>query len=331
MLRMPSHRVVSRIVALWTSGLLGCASHSLMTVNVPVSDLRATPKTQAVPDGHDPLQETQLLYGERVRALERRNGWTRIEAVEQPEFTHANRWQGYPGWVPTAALSRQDAPSPTIMVTEKWAPAYWNANALTPSPWRFAMGTRLQATAEGELWRVHLVRGETVWIPRRFATSLGQLDALPSSERRREILRRAEQLLGDPYYWGGRSPRAAVGTSGVTGVDCSGLVNLAYRAAGVTIPRDAHEQSLRARAVQTLEPADLVFLSAPANPRKIVHVMLYAGDDNVIEAPGTGLSVRRISLQERLGRPLKQLHPGLIVNEQRVSFGSYLSTSNSPR
>ena len=67
-----------------------------------------------------------------------------------------------------------------------------------------------------------------------------------------------------------------------------------------------------------------MFLSKPNDPSTIVHVMLYAGDGWLIEAPGTGLVVRRISVAERLGRPLNQLKPGDRIHEQTISFGTYL-------
>ena len=101
-------------------------------------------------------------------------------------------------------------------------------------------------------------------------------------------------------------------------------MNLAYRSAGVEIPRDAHEQFLRAKRVAALQPADLVFLSEHAYPARIVHVMLYTGEGNVIEGPGTGLAVRRIALAQRLGQPVEQLSPGAVIDGQTVSFGSYL-------
>jgi cell wall-associated NlpC family hydrolase len=101
-------------------------------------------------------------------------------------------------------------------------------------------------------------------------------------------------------------------------------VNLAYRTAGVHIPRDAHEQHLRSRRAEIAQPADLVFLSEAGNPEKIVHVMLYAGNDELIEGPGTGSPIRRISVAERLGRPLSELKPGDQVNGQSVTFGAYL-------
>jgi cell wall-associated NlpC family hydrolase len=138
---------------------------------------------------------------------------------------------------------------------------------------------------------------------------------------------RAQQFLGDRYSWGGRSPTPATprgALAQMTGVDCSGLVNLAYRAIGVELPRDAHEQFLRARRVAAPEVGDLVFLSEPHHPERIVHVMLYAGAGEVIEAPGTGLAVRRLALAARLDRPIERLAPGDVVHDQTVFFGRYL-------
>ena len=48
----------------------------------------------------DDKRETQLLFQEKVLIHENPSGnWVRIEAIEQPEFTHHNRWEGYPGWI----------------------------------------------------------------------------------------------------------------------------------------------------------------------------------------------------------------------------------------
>jgi cell wall-associated NlpC family hydrolase len=187
------------------------------------------------------------------------------------------------------------------------------------------MGTQVVVTdTAGELWNIHLVNGTTAWVRRGDVWLTQTLKALPASRRRQMIVLAAQEFTGDPYFWGGRSPHAGPAGTTVTGVDCSGLVNLAYRAAGVTIPRDAHEQYLRARKMARPKPADLVFLSAPNEPKKIVHVMLYAGDGWLIEGPGTGLSVRRIEAVERFGRPLEQLAPGTRIGEQTLFFGAYL-------
>ena len=61
----------------------------------------------------------------------------------------------------------------------------------------------------------------------------------------------ARRFLGAPYEWGGMSER---------GVDCSGLVHVAFRRAGRLVPRDAHEQEAAGAEVAEAElrPGDLV-------------------------------------------------------------------------
>ena len=307
--------------------LAGCVSvSSVMVVSSPLIDVRSQPRTIAQRDVHDPAEETQLLYGERVRVVKTAEDWVQIEALEQPEYTQHNQWQGYSGWIPRNTLIPWRATwQPTIVVTDRWAMTWRDADAQHPSPWRFPLGTRVKATdVHGPLWKVELLDGTIIWMPHGAAHALAQLQHLPIDEKRRAIVRSAQELLGDLYYWGGRSPSASAPTEAATGVDCSGLVNLAYRTAGLTLPRDAHEQFLRARRTRKLQPADLIFLSERQNPRHMAHVMLYAGNGEVIEGPGTGLNIRRISVAERLGRPLEQLKPGTIVDGQTVFFGTYL-------
>lgn len=332
--RLATASATKRSRRMWTLAsclmvMTGCSTLSpshLMAVNVAVCDLRAQPHTSPQHAGHDPLEETQLLYGEPVKLVKTQEGWARIEAIEQQEFTHAERWEGYPGWMPASLLVPwEPLLSPNIVVTETWAQAWEDAYLLQPSSWRFALGTRLRATdMGGHLWKVELLNGSTVWMAHTSARSLEELHALSPLEKRRAILRSAERFLGEAYYWGGRSPHGSDAAGQVHGVDCSGLVNLAYRSVGIDIPRDAHEQFLRARSVNSPQPGDLIFLSEAGNSTHIVHVMLFAGNGEVIEGPGTGLAVRRISLVQRLGQSLDWLAPGAVVAGQTVYFGSYL-------
>lgn len=310
---------------LCAAGISGCAAAPLMAVNRPVADLRARAGTFPEAGIHDSLQETQLLYGEQVRVRTIKDGWAEVRAIEQPEFSHARRWEGYPGWVDADALSPwTGGAAPNIVVIDKWAQTFEDPEGMVPSTWRFPLGARLCATrADHARWAARLLDGSTVWLRDEAVAARALLRRLSPPARRERILRSARRFLGDAYYWGGRSPQAA-GEPFVTGIDCSGLVHLAYRAAGIEIPRDAHEQWLRASRVKTLEPADLVFLSAADTPSRIVHVMLYAGDGELIEAPGTGLTVRMIAARERLGLPLAQLRPGAAINGQTVSFGTFL-------
>lgn len=315
--------------ATWTiviAGLFagGCAGPAqMMAVNAPLADLRAKPGAAAQPGVHDPLQETQLLYGERVRVLKVDGEWAQVEAIQQPEYTHDRSWSGYPGWVPIKMLvPAEPLPFPTIVVTDKWAQTFEDSYATRPSRWRFPLGTYLRAVdMGGQLWRIELIDGLRAWMPTGSARALHDVLLLPPAEKRRFILRSAALFLGDPYFWGGRSPATPDYASGV---DCSGLVSLAYRSVGMDLPRDAHEQWMRASPVASPKPADLIFLSEQDNPKRIVHVMLYEGDNQILEGPGTGGSIRRVSAQERFGRKLNELEPGAVIDGQTIAFGSYL-------
>lgn len=297
-----------------------------MIINQPIVDLRAEPHTLAQPGMHDTQQETQLLYGERVRVLEEADGWLRVEAMEQAEFSHNKHWQGYPGWVPAnTALPATAASEPTIVVTAKWAPLWADAYRTTKTELALALGTLMPAVDfAGQAWQVELPDGRFAWIDHRYAASLKDLAVLDAQNKRRRIVSTAELLIGEPYLWGGRSPARNDQPAAALGMDCSGLTNLAYRTIGIMIPRDAHEQYLRAQKINAPQPGDLIFLSERNNPQRIVHVTLYAGGNEVIEAPGTGRLVRRVGLAERFGQTLDWVTPGTVIDGQTVYFGSYL-------
>ena len=88
----------------------------------------------------------------------------------------------------------------------------------------------------------------------------------------------AETQLGVPYVWGGESPGA--------GFDCSGLVQWAWRQAGVSLPRTSGAQFAASTPVSIadLEPGDLLFYG----PSGSDHVAMYVGGGMMIEAPETG-------------------------------------------
>jgi len=96
----------------------------------------------------------------------------------------------------------------------------------------------------------------------------------------------AEAQLGKPYQWGGTGPDA---------FDCSGLVMMAYRAAGVDIPRTSRQQWLWGPQVPAgqVEPGDLVFfVGADGTPTAPGHVGLVIGGGMMIEAFATGFAIR---------------------------------------
>jgi cell wall-associated NlpC family hydrolase len=95
----------------------------------------------------------------------------------------------------------------------------------------------------------------------------------------------AESQLGVPYVWGGEKTGVAF--------DCSGLIQAAYAAAGVQLPRVATDQYNATVPIPVgapLLPGDLVFYgTAPSN---LEHIGMYIGNGMMIDAPRPGLVVR---------------------------------------
>lgn len=104
------------------------------------------------------------------------------------------------------------------------------------------------------------------------------------SMERALILSHAQKAIGTPYRFGGSSPE---------GLDCSGLVEMTYRAAGIRVPRTAHDQFRALPAVDTPRPGDLLFFGSGA---KATHVGIYRGNRQMIHAPGSGRSVVSVPL-----------------------------------
>lgn len=102
-----------------------------------------------------------------------------------------------------------------------------------------------------------------------------------------DVIANAETQLDVPYVWGGTTPNV--------GFDCSGLLQWAFREAGVTIPRVTHDQWNAGTRVdyEDIRRGDLIFWrSDPTAPDYISHVAIYLGDGQMLEAPRTGLNVR---------------------------------------
>ena len=156
---------------------------------------------------------------------------------------------------------------------------------------------------------------------------------LPEDQLRKIILVKAAQHLDSMYLWGGCSLYDPDYKDALTGVDCSGLVNWAYRKIGVITPRDANDQFKKAQAInrKQLLPGDLVFLANAGRKNEVKHVLIYTGGEEMIEAPKTGERVRRITFQEKIGLPLGKLHHGLRVRDKVVYFGTFFRKNSNKK
>ncbi len=127
----------------------------------------------------------------------------------------------------------------------------------------------------------------------------------------------AEQQLGKPYQWGGTGPDA---------FDCSGLVMMAYRAAGIDIPRTSQQQWAWGPRVSAahVQPGDLVFFAGSDGTRRSPgHVGLVIGSGLMIEAYATGFPIRVAPYADRdpVGFTRPWAHTGVSAGGRRLSAG----------
>lgn len=104
-------------------------------------------------------------------------------------------------------------------------------------------------------------------------------------------LREAQKYLGMPYRLGG---------NGQGGIDCSGLVTVAFAKQGINLPRRACLQGQIGKMVSRseLQVGDLVFFRDNTDPGFLSHVGIYAGGGRFIHASSSIGKVAYSSLSE---------------------------------
>jgi cell wall-associated NlpC family hydrolase len=123
--------------------------------------------------------------------------------------------------------------------------------------------------------RIRTAYGYPGWI--RAEALAGEPDGeWPGLPRAGDHVAEARAYLGAPYEWGGLTER---------GIDCSGLVHIAYRRLGRLVPRDAHEQEAAATRIEEAlrRPGDLIFFGPPERAH---HIAFWLGKGRILHATG---------------------------------------------
>jgi cell wall-associated NlpC family hydrolase len=219
-----------------------------------VRDDSAPLRREPVPDAS---LDTEALKGERV---------TVYETTEEGWCWGQLERDGYVGWLPANALIEPGPPA-THWVRVLRTLAFPGRSIRLPPVAAYSLGCRLTVLrTEGPL-----AATPSGFVPARH---LAPLDAHET-----DFVAVAERFLGVPYMWGGKTS---------LGIDCSGLVQVALHACGVTCPRDSDMQERAlgeavAADVARLRRGDLVFWKG--------HVAIVRDADTVLHAAAFHMSV----------------------------------------
>ena len=199
--------------------------------------------------------------GPRERQLLLGCSFTVIDHDQGHSFGFATK-DGYCGWLPDDALF--DSPAPTHWIAAPASHVYPEPRVQAPEIAALSLGAQLHVMSQTDKW------AETPlgFVPTPHLRALGDRPTDPVAV--------AETLLGTPYLWGGNS-RA--------GLDCSGLVQLAYHACGLACPGDSDLQQILGHPVNdtTYQRGDLLFWRG--------HVALVSDPDTILHANGHTMSV----------------------------------------
>ncbi len=129
---------------------------------------------------------------------------------------------------------------------------------------------------------IHLPLASNVWLKVEDCPILSQFKFpknIKTTERgakftKEQIIQTAEQFLGSPYLWGGKTS---------LGIDCSGLTQVTFLANGFQLPRDAYQQAEIGTAVpfSEIQKGDLAFFKNKSDKISHVGIIHSVSDDNI--------------------------------------------------
>ena len=279
-------------------------------VNNSVSHMRSGPndRTEMV---------SQVLLGTPVRILKEENGWRFIQTPD-----------GYLGWVNDSEVRRVEPSylndlrgSEKVIFTEPYGFSYIAPDPDTIPVSDLVAGCILKVLdKENGFYRMEYPDGRTGWVEKGKTAEAEQIfNRLPAGGH---IIKSALKFNGVPYMWGGRSSKA---------FDCSGLTSFVYYMSGVSLPRDASQQSLCGKVItdeydsRSLLPGDLLFFGAKATgsqPERVNHVALYMGNGEFIHASGYRDRVGINSMDSTQEKYIKE-YPGIFVRAVRIIGNEY--------
>ncbi|MGE5406413.1 MAG: NlpC/P60 family protein [Methanosarcina sp.] len=198
---------------------------------------------------------SQVLFGEKYRIIDSSGNWIKVET----EFDN------YTGWLDADHLQQ-------TRLDEDMNGQVLNRSLLCHKNDK----TKLVLEAGCEIYNPDF-QDKTFSVGRNKYNTSDEFSEsfISSNDKPAET---ALKFINSPYIWGGRIP---------SGIDCSGLTQLAYKIHGIAIPRDSWKQAEAGHSIDFIDaaiPGDLVFFD---NERgRITHVGMIFSAGLVIHASG---------------------------------------------
>lgn len=219
----------------------------------------------------DALLDTEALHGEIFIEYECDDegwSWGQLER------------DSYVGFVPSKALTRDEAQS-THRVSVLRSFLYGGPSIKLPPMAAVSLGSRVAIVDHKDQFAI-THRGHCL-----IADHLQ-----PIEYQEKDFVSVAERFIGIPYYWGGKTS---------LGLDCSGLVQVAFDAAGLSAPRDSDMQEKQVGhslpvndSLLKLKRGDLIFWKG--------HVGIMRDAETLLHASGHHMLVVTESLQQAIDR-----------------------------
>ncbi len=203
---------------------------------------------------------SQLLFGETFDIIEKKNDWIKVR----------NTQDHYLGWVTTNQVSmisestfKEITKTPLIVCTQNFA----RVNCLNDNSFfTISAGSNFPGLHNKEF---NIEKRRFFYFDEFEDTTNVSRELLPKF---------AKMFLDTTYLWGGRS---------CFGIDCSGLMQVVFKMAGISIHRDASAQAANGMSIDLLveaQPGDLLFFDN--QDQIITHVGMLVEEGKIIHAFG---------------------------------------------
>lgn len=222
----------------------------------------------------------QLLFGDMFEVLERHAGFAFGQAV----------YDGYCGYV------RED-----LLVSPQIATHWVSAPSTHLYP-----GPNIKLMTQGAIYfgsEVTVISEDETWAQLSTSQHVPKSHLVPIGSRIDDPVAVADLFLGTPYLWGGSTRY---------GIDCSGLVQMAFRSCGMDCPRDSDMQEADLGEEVDLMAAqrgDLMFWKG--------HVAIVTSETMLLHANAYHMAVAYEPITDAISR-IEQAGDGLVTAVKRV-------------